>query len=104
MEAAVDDFFIYDIESPAAVAIQAPLKAEIYPNPANEKLEINIPQVNTAGNIGIYDLSGKQLGSVALSSTATHYELDTRMLTPGHYFIVIQTGKTIQSQQVVIKH
>ena len=104
VEAAVDDFFIYDIESPAAVAIQAPLKAEIYPNPANEKLEINIPQVNTAGNIGIYDLSGKQLGSVALSSTATHYELDTRMLTPGHYFIVIQTGKTIQSQQVVIKH
>lgn len=103
VEAAIDDFFIYD-DVPADVATVVPTKASIYPNPANDKLEISMAQAGTSGNIGLYDISGKQLSTMQLNLNTTHYELDTRPFASGHYFLVIQTGKSIQSQQVVIKH
>lgn len=104
VEAAIDDFFIYDLDQSADVSTQTPLKASIYPNPANDKLEIYMQQPATSGNISLYDISGKRLGAMLLDVNTTHYWLDTRSFAPGHYFLVIQAGKSIQSQQVVIKH
>ncbi|MGN6568430.1 MAG: T9SS type A sorting domain-containing protein, partial [Flavipsychrobacter sp.] len=80
VEAAVDDFFIYDISSPSGVSTQIPLKANIYPNPADNKIEIALSSA-TDGAISIYDLSGKQLNNVSISGS-THYELDTHSLAP----------------------
>jgi hypothetical protein len=103
VEAAVDDFFIYDKKDNAGVTTVIPDKAEIFPNPADETLRIKLA-AGAAGTIGLYDVTGRAVQTVATDAATTVYSMETKQLAAGHYLLVIKTDKTIQTKKVVIAH
>jgi hypothetical protein len=106
VEAAVDDFMIYSKGWPSSVgAVSAPQKAEIYPNPANEMVNIKLAGSGYAkGSIGIYDVTGKKVTETAIAKGKVSYSLGTGNLAAGTYFLIIQSEKAIQSQKFTVAH
>lgn len=102
VEAGVDDFFIYDAWT-SGVDNVASLKAAVYPNPADDKISIVVPQ-GAKGTITLYDLSGKAISSQPMTDGVQQYSINTTALAAGQYLLTIQTGKTIQSNKVVVGH
>jgi len=104
VEAAVDDFVIYDEEDPASVAAADAVHADIYPNPADQQLYIVLRGHTAAGHAGLYDLTGRMVEQVALTPAVTGYTLHTAGLPAGQYLLMIQAGKTIQVKKVGVLH
>lgn len=103
VEALVDDFFIYDQGFATSVGTTVEeLKANIYPNPANKMVNVQLSR-NSTGTIGIYDLLGKEVTSISMDG-ANKYAISTAQLAAGTYMILVQTEKTIQTQKLVIAH
>ncbi|WP_276132226.1 T9SS type A sorting domain-containing protein [Polluticoccus soli] len=103
VEAAIDDFFIYD-GVPTSVADVAQLKASIYPNPADENVTISLTEA-TKGTIAVYDLLGKQVSALQMDGAKTSYVIETSHLAAGQYMVLIQgDNKTIQSNKLVVTH
>ena len=100
---AMDDFFLYDKASLSSVAAIAAVKANIYPNPADGEIYIDVLHPD-AGRIGLYDITGKEIESVAMNTADNQYTLNTRALASGIYMIVVQSSKTIQSKKISIQH
>jgi hypothetical protein len=106
VEAAMDDFILYDAAWPTNVGGTPTVeKADIYPNPANTAVNITLPSKAVgAGTIGIYDLTGKVIQQVALEDGKTQYELNTTSVASGVYFLMIKADNIIQSQKLVVTH
>lgn len=103
VEAAIDDFFIYD-GVPTSVKDVAELKAGIYPNPADGSVTISTP-VATKGTILVYDVMGKQVNALQMDGAKTSYMIETSHLAAGQYMVLIQgENKTIQSNKLVVTH
>jgi hypothetical protein len=103
IEAAVDDFIIYD-GVPLSVANLPQSKAEIYPNPADDNVHVSFTKANK-GTISIFDVTGKMLQTINMDGTTTNYNISTAQLTPGQYMISIQTdNKTYQTKKLVVTH
>ncbi len=102
VEAAVDDFFIYDAWTAGVDNVQAK-KANVYPNPADDNVTIVLPQA-TAGTITLSDITGRTLYTVSMNDGTANYNIKTSALASGQYIVTIQTGKTIQSVKVVVSH
>jgi hypothetical protein len=104
VEAAVDDIFIYDkASSPLGIDDKTGIaKAAIYPNPASDQVHISFGSV-TNGTIGIYDLSGKEVMQQGANGKK-EYTVSTTGIAAGTYFLMINTGRTIQTHKLVIMH
>lgn len=102
VEAAVDDFFIYDAASLSVDNVNVQ-KANIYPNPADDRVVVELPEAAT-GTIKLYDVTGKVLSTQAIENGKLSYTVNTSSLAAGTYFVTIQTGASIQSQHVVVQH
>lgn len=106
VEAAVDDFIIYSKGWETSVGeVGAPAKAAIYPNPANQLVNVKLAGNGYAsGTIGIYDITGKKLNECPIVKNTADYSLSTNNLPAGTYFIIIQSEKMIQSQKITVAH
>jgi len=103
VEAGIDDFFIYD-GVPASVNNVAGVKAEIYPNPADNNIHITMSAA-VKGTISINDVTGKQIAVMNMDGTTNSHVFNTTPIVPGQYFLTIRTeAKTIQSHKIVIAH
>jgi hypothetical protein len=104
IEAAVDDFFIYDGVPTSVNDATGPSKASVYPNPADDRIQVALGTA-AKGTMTLYDVTGRAVASYNLDGTGSNYELNTSQFAPGQYMLIIQTeNKTIQSQKVVISH
>lgn len=108
VEAGVDDFFIYDkigTTEPSAVNNIAPVeKAKIYPNPADEVVNVSLP-ANTKGSMGLYDIAGKMIYELKMDGSNTNYHIGTNQLPAGQYLLVIKTDNhTIQTSKISVRH
>ncbi len=63
----------------------------IYPNPAREKINIDLEKVAT-GQIHIYNVEGQRMLSQEFDSTQ-HLEINTMSIPSGMYFLKLQAGK-----------
>lgn len=103
VEAAIDDFVIYE-GAPVSVEEQNKrLLATIYPNPADEMITINVPQ-GSEGSISLYDITGKVLNQGNVTNGTTKYNINTTDLPSGTYMILIQTQHAVQNSKVVVSH
>lgn len=102
VEAAVDDFFIYDREPISVNEVQA-VKAKIHPNPADQTLLISL-QNGIDAKATLYNVAGQAVGELILQSSITSYRLQTAQLPSGQYNLVIQSENSIQSSKVIIQH
>lgn len=79
------------------------LNVLIYPNPAKDEIQIELDESNAMGKwyATIYDLSGRILSQVELSSTHSA-RVDVRSLTAGSYLIKVQYGQQYSTKMFVI--
>jgi len=103
VEAAVDDLYIYDLQSALSAGNDPKtFKASIYPSPANEAVMVKLPG-GTKGYIAMYDLTGKQLVRTELDGQEL-YRIPTGNIAAGTYFITVRTEHAVQSQKISILH
>lgn len=99
----VDDFFVYDQAATLATPSLPLVKAEIYPNPANDKVQV-VLQGNNTGSIKVYDMLGNQVTAQLIDQNNSAYTVNTANLAAGSYNLVIQTEQSIQSKKIVVVH
>lgn len=103
IEAAVDDFIIYE-GSPASVENTAlSIKSQVYPNPADNAINIVVPD-GSKGSITLYDVTGKTISVTTVADDKTQYNLNTQNIVSGTYMVMIQTQYAVQNATVVINH
>ncbi len=93
---------LYEITALHAVAndnITTQISLEIYPNPSSDQLFIDCPIDESAANIRVFDLSGKQWIN---ANWTTQQAINVKNLESGVYFLQILTkGQTITRKFVV---
>lgn len=90
IEAALDDIEILELNesAPAGLATINSLEATIFPNPANQDLNIVVPSKGKI-NVSLSNTLGQTLLSQNLENN-TSYKMNISALSSGIYFVVIQ--------------
>jgi hypothetical protein len=79
------------------------LAVNIYPNPANEYLFVQIGSIVEAdASIALYDINGRLLQKSTIVQGSTIGHLDTRTYYEGHYILKVTSGKDTKTFNVVI--
>lgn len=103
IEAAVDDFVIYEGAPLSVENMPENIEAQIFPNPADNMVNITVP-AGSKGELQLYDLSGKVLRKMNITEGNTQYALRTADVAPGTYMVLVQTQYAVQNTKVVITH
>jgi type IX secretion system substrate protein len=76
----------------------------IYPNPANDAVEISIPYQSFYGNnfIVLTDALGRVIEKRNISSSTT--EINTQSLPPGTYWIRIESNNNSSTHKILVEH
>lgn len=83
-------------------------RIRLYPNPANQFVEITIPEEYKSGNlttprVRFYDLNGKLVQESIPQYEETSYKCHTHNLSPGIYFVqLIDRNCIIGSNKLLI--
>jgi len=77
--------------------------ASVYPNPAINKVQIDIPaiEVNKSVEVSLTDLTGKVLLAESFDNTA-QLEMNTQTLKNGVYLMKVVNGSNVYSSKVVV--
>jgi hypothetical protein len=77
----------------------------VYPNPASGKLSLEFGQPADASraDILIYNVLGKLVRQVEISSPAHTETLDIGELQPGLYILRIQWGKVLLNKKIIVE-
>jgi hypothetical protein len=70
----------------------AALSARVYPNPANETLNIDLGQEQGTSRVALFDLSGTKLTEYQVNNTGTPSTLDVSTIAPGYYVLKIASA------------
>lgn len=81
--------FPFDVSIPKLSDVQS---LNVFPNPANSELNIDLSQVNS-GTLNIFNIDGKKVLSEQIASGSGIKNLDVSSLVNGFYLIEIQTSK-----------
>jgi len=73
---------------------------DVYPNPASEKLFIDIPKA--AERLEIYDMQGKLIMQTAAIEVGVH-SIDVSALAEGIYVVLVQTGDGVYKSKVEVR-
>ena len=75
---------------------------KMYPNPANEILNIELGNLSGYAHISIFNLTGKAIhNSIQINSK---FDINTSAFEPGLYFIKINTGNENTMQRFSVQH
>lgn len=72
----------------------------VYPNPANNRINISWPNGNCEATL--YDCTGRKV--LSRSITDIYTQLDCGSLAPGLYYLNLNNGQTTITKRVVIQH
>lgn len=104
VEAAIDDFFIYEGWATGVAEQPQRMDLQVYPNPADNTVTVTLP-IGVAGSISLFDLTGRALFTQTMDAGTVKYTFNTASLADGQYMLIMQTNnKTIQAQKIVVKH
>lgn len=78
----------------------------IYPNPANDELNIDFGQVLADhAQIRLLDMQGRPVQKRSLNSGKAFYKVDLQNLSSGMYYLELyNTEKSIHRQKIVVRH
>ncbi len=77
----------------------------VWPNPTNDKLNLNFDSKSEKSTIRLYDLQGREVYKKSLkeASSKINHSIDTKAFYSGVYFLNIQNGNAIFNKKVVIE-
>lgn len=103
IEAAVDDFIIYEGAPLSVEEAQAAVNANVYPNPADGTVHISLPREGE-GTATLMDVTGKVIAQLQVVKGQKEYTINTASVAAGTYVLLLQTDFAIQSTRVVVNH
>ncbi|RZJ69984.1 T9SS type A sorting domain-containing protein [Flavobacterium sp.] len=85
----------------AELSVNAPTvsKFSVYPNPANQ--ELNIASENGIETYAIFDATGKLIAKSNLPTAETNHKIDVAHLSNGLYFVELQSGNSKETKKFV---
>jgi len=87
-----------EVCSSSGVIVLTPLKALIYPNPAQQMIQV-VPSLEGKYTVSIMDISGRVLSRKEVETGIA--EISISALSNGNYFVQVQSGKHSYTQQLV---
>lgn len=103
VEAAVDDFIIYDGAPLSVGGTPQNIRAKVYPNPADQQISVDMPK-GMVGDMQLMDVTGRVVSRQKVDGNTTNYTINTANIAAGTYMVFIQTDKAVQSIKVVVDH
>jgi subtilisin-like proprotein convertase family protein len=102
---AVSNSFILTVDACAGIAELGALSIDIYPNPSNGQIVIDVAGETDGLNISILDINGKLIQSEQIGkvTTGVRKAIDLRNVSKGMYFIKLDDGKDAVTQKLVIQ-
>ncbi len=102
VEAALDDFEIYDPSTPAGIN-EVDLASSIAPNPANTQVIVTLQNIVKVATVNVLDLTGKKIYTQVVQNTST-ITIPTAQIADGMYLIQVVTDDKQNAYKVVIQH
>ncbi|MGB4929990.1 MAG: T9SS type A sorting domain-containing protein, partial [Chitinophagales bacterium] len=75
---------------------------EVYPNPANTNLIINLPVAITIDELLLYSITGQQIHPSYTHTTANQLNIDLSNLSSGLYFLQVKSGEMRWGVEIVV--
>jgi Secretion system C-terminal sorting domain/Fungalysin metallopeptidase (M36) len=101
VEAAIDDFEIYDQAFPAGIT-DVSIQADIYPNPADNLVSINLIEPVKELKINMIDAMGKVVYQQSNTNVA-NARINTANIAAGIYFLRLTAGEKQSIYKLVVK-
>ena len=81
---------VFTVNRALGIDEKAQSAIKLYPNPVNDLLTIELPQISVQG-ISIADASGRVISERFVSGSQGMYNVSTETLARGSYFLYIKT-------------
>jgi uncharacterized protein (TIGR02145 family) len=79
--------------------IKNKIRMEIYPNPANTQITIELLQTSKQSIITVYNVSGQELIKQQIKDSKT--QIDINNLASGIYFVKLITDKVVEERKII---
>jgi len=101
----VSNSFTLTVDACAGIAELGALSIDIYPNPSNGQIVVDVAGETDGLNISILDINGKLIQSEQIGkvTTGVRKAIDLRNVSKGMYFIKLDDGKDAVTQKLVIQ-
>ena len=76
----------------------------LYPNPADSKVNLSNPRQIDLSEVTIYDLTGRIVHKVDLSTMGSEITIDIATLANAIYMVVIRGDQEISVKQLIVKN
>ena len=76
----------------------------LYPNPANNFVYIELPQILVNMKLSVLDVFGNKLNETTLCHGTKQYTFDITRFSPGIYIIELQTASSTRCKKLIINH
>ena len=76
----------------------------LYPNPADSKVNLSNPRQIDLNNVTIYDLTGRIVNKVDLSTMGSEITIDISTLANATYMLVIRGDQGISTKQLIVNN
>lgn len=86
--------------SNATAAIQ---EVRLFPNPANEQVNVRLSKDFTRGQLELFDAQGRLVKQQRLIASTRQYQIETATLSPGLYFVKVETDGEMSVHKLVIE-
>ena len=73
----------------------------VWPNPANEM--VNVMLAGHEGSLCVFDLMGNRVIQKSVQDIRGIYQVSTKDLKPGVYFLQIQSGDAVRTTRIIIQ-
>ncbi len=96
----IDDDAVTDVD-------EIPFNNEmvLYPNPANELLNINFQvPISSDANVLISDVQGRLIYNQEINQSSQQVQIDLNGYTDGIYFLSVQSDQDVMTQRFVVQH
>ena len=99
----IDAFTYYAEENTSSLRneLANEFSINVFPNPANEKTNINIKGLSNKAQITLSDIQGRTLLNDEIFES--NYELDLSNMLSGVYFIKITSENIVKTQKLIVK-
>lgn len=95
--------FEYDTNTSVPQIPQINLMARLFPNPASQQITLEIPNLERAAEIRIFNLSGQMIQYARMEAFVNQHTLNIENLPQGMYMINIQSGNEQQNIKLIRK-
>ena len=83
--------------------VSSSVDIDVFPNPADDWLQVSFPILENEGTITMYNSSGKVILQSIISGNTDLNKVNIQHLPSGIYFVQVQSDKIQGTQKVIIQ-